>query len=156
MVKERVRTMNCTRTLCLAAALLAGGAWYSPADAQDKTQDSPLPARADIPGITPEVLVKTMVPGVPWKQAIVTRTTYQPGARIRRHYHPSQVVFLILEGTMQVQEGGKELVTLKSGDTLLIKPGTVHSHWNASKTDKLVFAEFVLVDDGQRSAVFVE
>jgi quercetin dioxygenase-like cupin family protein len=124
------------------------------ASAQD--QSNPLPKRADIPGITPEILVRTTVPGVPWKQEIVTRTTYQPGARIRKHYHPSQIVFLILEGTMGVQEDGKGAVTLKAGDTLLIPPGTIHSHWNASQTDKLVFAEFVLVDDGQRSAVFVE
>jgi quercetin dioxygenase-like cupin family protein len=150
--------MNLARSIrvafCLAIALLT--ALAAPAGAQDKAADSPLPKAAEIPGIAPEVLVKTTVPGVPWKQAIVTRTTYQPGARIRKHYHTSQIVFMILEGTMGVQEDGKEPVTLKPGDTLLIKPGTVHSHWNASKTDKLVFGEFVLVDDGQRSAVFVE
>jgi hypothetical protein len=32
----------------------------------------------------------------------------------------------------------------------------VHAHWNASTTEKLVFTEFVLVDEGQRSTVFVE
>jgi quercetin dioxygenase-like cupin family protein len=125
------------------------------ATAQD-TPTSPLPQRSEIPGIAPEILVKTTVPGVPWKQEIVTRTTYQPGARIRKHYHPSQIVFLILEGAMLVQEDGKPPVTLKAGDTLLIPPGTIHEHSNASTSDKLVFAEFVLVDDGQRSAVFVE
>jgi len=82
--------------------------------------------------------------------------TYQPGARIRKHYHTSQVVFYILDGTMVVQDDGTDPVTLKSGDSLLIKPGTVHSHWNASTTAKLVFIEFILVDEGQRSAVFVE
>jgi quercetin dioxygenase-like cupin family protein len=150
-----MRLIRPTRlALCLATAALT--VLSLPAAAQDKAADSPLPKAADIPGISPEVLVKTTVPGVPWKQEIVTRTTYQPGARIRKRYHPSQIVFMILKGTMGVQEDGKEPVTLKPGDTLLIKPGTIHSHWNASKTDKLVFAEFVLVDDGQRSAVFVE
>jgi quercetin dioxygenase-like cupin family protein len=150
-----MRLTRSTRlALCLATAALT--VLSLPAAAQDKAADNPLPKAADIPGISPEVLVKTTVPGVPWKQEIVTRTTYQPGARIRKHYHPSQIVFMILEGTMGVQEDGKEPVTLKPGDTLLVKPGTIHSHWNASKTDKLVFAEFVLVDDGQRSAVFVE
>jgi quercetin dioxygenase-like cupin family protein len=125
------------------------------ASAQD-TRTSPLPQRSDIPGIVPEILIKTTVPGVPWKQEIVARTTYQPGARIRKHYHPSQIVFLILEGTMNVQEDGKEPVILKAGDALLIPPGTIHEHSNASTSQKLVFAEFILVDDGQRSAVFVE
>jgi quercetin dioxygenase-like cupin family protein len=143
-----------TRSLCFAAAIVATALCAVAAAAQDK--GNPLPARADIPGIVPEVLIKTTVPGVPWKQAIITRTTYQPGARIRKHYHVSQIVFVIIEGAMQVQDDGKEPVTLKAGDTLLIPPGTIHSHWNASQTDKLVFTEFVLVDDGQRSAVFVE
>jgi quercetin dioxygenase-like cupin family protein len=144
--------MMTIRSFCLT--ILLAVAAVTAANAQDKS--NPLPQRADIPGIVPEVLVKTTVPGVPWKQEIVTRTTYQPGARIRKHYHTSQIVFLILEGSMLVQEDGKPPVTLKPGDTLLIPPGTVHSLANASQTDRLVFAEFVLVDDGQRSAVLVE
>jgi quercetin dioxygenase-like cupin family protein len=110
----------------------------------------------DVPGITPEVLSRTVVPGAPWKLAIATRVTYEPGARVRKHYHTSQVVFYILEGAMVVQDDGKEPVTLKPGDSLLIKPGTVHAHWNASTTGKLVFTEFILVDEGQRSVVFTE
>lgn len=126
------------------------------ANAQSNPPTSPLPQRAEIPGIVPEILIRTTVPGVPLKQMIVTRTTYQPGARIRKHYHPSQIVFYILEGTMMVQDDSKEPVSLKPGDTLLIAPGTVHAHWNASTSEKLVFAEYVIVDEGQRSAVFVE
>jgi quercetin dioxygenase-like cupin family protein len=110
----------------------------------------------DVPGITPEVLARTPVPGAPWKLAIATRVTYQPGARVRKHYHTGQVDFYILEGAMVVQDEGKDLFTLKPGDSFLIKPGTVHSHWNASTTEKLVFTEFILVDEGQRSAVFME
>jgi D-lyxose ketol-isomerase len=51
---------------------------------------------------------------------------------------------------------GKDPVTLKPGDSLLIKPGTVHAHWNASSSAKLVFTEFILFDEGQRSVVFIE
>jgi quercetin dioxygenase-like cupin family protein len=57
---------------------------------------------------------------------------------------------------MVVQNDGKEPVTLKPGETLLVKPGTVHVHWNASATAKLTFLEFVLLDEGQRSTVPVE
>jgi quercetin dioxygenase-like cupin family protein len=142
------------RQLRFAAVVAASAICVAPVSAQDKS--SPLPQASQIPGIVPQVLIKTTVPGVPWKQAIVTRTTYQPGARIRKHYHTSQIVFVIIEGSMVVQDEGKDPVTLKVGDTLLIPPGTVHAHWNASQTEKLVFNEFVLVDDGQRSAVFVE
>jgi quercetin dioxygenase-like cupin family protein len=115
-----------------------------------------LPQQSEISGITPKVLVRTDVAGAPGKIEIVSRNTYQPGAELRRHYHTSQIVFYILEGSMGVQEDGKEPVTLKPGDTLLIKPGTVHRHWNVSRTEPLVFTEFIFVDEGQRSAVFVE
>jgi quercetin dioxygenase-like cupin family protein len=66
------------------------------------------------------------------------------------------VVFYILEGAMVVQEDGREALTLKPGDAHLVRPGTVHAHWNASPSAKLVFVEFTLVDEGQRSTVFVE
>jgi quercetin dioxygenase-like cupin family protein len=142
---------------CVSIALLCAPPWTCVAGAQEQPIANELPRpRAEIPGITPEVLVRTGVPGAPGKIAIATRVTYQPGARNRKHYHTSQVVFYIVEGAMVVQDEGKDPVTLKAGDSLLIKPGTVHAHWNASTTAKLVFTEFILVDEGQRSTVFVE
>jgi quercetin dioxygenase-like cupin family protein len=140
------------------AALLAMCArtWCTSVSAQERLSGKELPQQSEISGITPKVLVRTDVAGAPGKIEIVTRNTYQPGAELRRHYHTSQIVFYILEGSMGVQEDGKEPVTLKPGDTLLIKPGTVHRHWNVSRSVPLVFTEFILVDEGQRSAVFVE
>ena len=38
-----------------------------------------------------------------------------------------------------MQDEGKDPVTLRPGDSLLIKPGTVHAHWNASSSPNLVF-----------------
>jgi len=136
----------------LAAALLPG----LRAGADDKPSGRELPRADEIPGVRPEVLARTDVPGAPGKVMIVSRTTYQPGARVRKHYHTSEVTFYILDGAMTVQDEGKEPVTLKAGDFLLIKPGTVHAHWNASTTTPLVFLEHVIVDQDQRSAVFME
>jgi quercetin dioxygenase-like cupin family protein len=139
--------------LCVSIAPLLSS--VAGAQEQHGAPELPRPS-AEIPGITPEMLVRTGVPGAAGKIAITTRVTYQPGARIRKHYHTSQIVFYILEGSMVVQDEGKDPITLKVGDSLLIKPGTVHAHWNASTTTKLVFTEFILVDEGQRSVVFVE
>jgi quercetin dioxygenase-like cupin family protein len=150
---KMARRYGAARFLLVAGSLVVGVVAASGQNAP--APELPRPA-VDIPGVTPEVLSRTVVPGVPWKMSIATRVTYQPGARVRKHYHTSQVVFYILEGTMVVQDEGKEPVTLKPGDSLLIKPGTVHSHWNGSTTGKLVFTEFILVDEGQRSAVFME
>jgi quercetin dioxygenase-like cupin family protein len=139
-----------------ALSVLCGLTWGAGSAAQDEPKGKELPQPSELRGINPEPLVRAGVPGAPGKISIVSRTTYQPGAEIRRHYHTSQIVFYILEGSMGVQEDGKETVTLKSGDTLLVTPGTVHRHWNVSRTAPLVFMEFILVDAGQRSAVFVE
>jgi quercetin dioxygenase-like cupin family protein len=145
------------RALGLAvAALLVSGSCGARALADEKPNPGELPKPAEIPGVKPDVLVRTDVPNVPGKVLIVSRTTYQPGAHVPMHYHTSQIVFYILQGTMVVQDEGKEPVTLKAGESLLIMPGTVHQHWNASSTEPLVFLEYILVDKDQRSAVFVK
>lgn len=90
---------------------------------------------------------------MPGKEFRVLRTTYAPGGRNPKHYHPSHVVFYVLEGSGIWQEDGKDPVTLKAGESLHARPGTVHAHLNASGTEKLVFLEFVIVDKGQRSTV---
>src|SRR5207247_9033234 len=130
-----------------------------PGPARAAGQNAPAPElprpAVDVPGITPEVLSRTVVPGAPWKIAIATRVTYEPGARIRKHYHTSQVVIYILECTMVVQDDGKNPVTLKAR-LAFHRAGYGTCNCNANTTSKLVFTEFILVDEGQRSAVFVE
>jgi quercetin dioxygenase-like cupin family protein len=155
-LSSRLESLMCRKKRIVRSLVVAGSVLGSAAVCAQTVPAPELPRPSvEVPGITPEVLSRTAVPGAPWKLAIATRVTYEPGARVRKHYHTSQVVFYILEGGMVVQDDGKEPTTLKPGDSLLIKPGTVHAHWNASTTAKLLFTEFILVDEGQRSAVFV-
>lgn len=90
---------------------------------------------------------------LPGKEFRVLRTTYAPAGQNPKHYHPSHVVFYVLEGSGIWQEEGQPAVTLKPGDSLHVRPGTVHAHRNASGTERLVFLEFVIVDKAQRSTV---
>ena len=90
---------------------------------------------------------------MPGKEFRVLHTTYAPGGQNPKHYHPSHVVFYVLEGSGIWQQDGKEPVTLKPGQSLHVRPGTVHAHRNASSSEKLVFLEFVIVEKGQRSTV---
>ena len=99
------------------------------------------------------LLLKSEIQGAYGKELRVFRTVYPPGAINPKHYHTSHVVFYILEGSGIWQEEDQPPVTLKAGDTLLVKPGTVHAHWNPSTSVPLVFTEFVIVDQGQRSTV---
>jgi quercetin dioxygenase-like cupin family protein len=104
-------------------------------------------------GITADPLHIFDDASMPAKEFRILRTTYAPGGQNPKHYHPSHVVFYVLEGAGVWQEDGKEAVTLKRGETLHVRPGMIHSHRNASSSEKLVFLEFVIVEKGQRSTV---
>ena len=110
-------------------------------------------AHAQRVGISAETLSSFEDATLPGREFRVLRTTYAPGGSNGRHYHVSHVVFYVLEGSGIWQEEGKPPVTLKSGDSLHARPGTVHSHRNASDTAPLVFLEFVVLEKGQRSTV---
>jgi quercetin dioxygenase-like cupin family protein len=104
-------------------------------------------------GITPEQLFVFDDPSMPAKEFRVLRTTYAPGGQNPKHYHTSHVVFYVLEGSGIWQEDGKPEVRLRPGDSLHVRPGTIHAHRNASASEKLLFLEFVIVEKGQRSTV---
>jgi len=110
-------------------------------------------AQAERQGISAATLHSFDDAAMPGKEFRVLRTTYAPGGQNPKHYHPSHVVFYVLEGAGVWQEDGKQPVTLRPGETLHVRPGTVHAHRNASSTESLVFLEFVIVDKGQRSTV---
>jgi len=110
-------------------------------------------AQAQRAGISAEQLQVFEDPGMPAKEFRVQRTTYAPGGQNPKHYHASHVVFFVLEGAGVWQEEGRNAVTLKPGESLHVRPGTVHSHRNASASEKLVFLEFVIVEKGQRSTI---
>ena len=110
-------------------------------------------ADAQRAGIGADTLQVFEDPSMPAKEFRVLRTTYAPAAHNPKHYHTSHVVFYVLEGAGVWQEDGKEPITLKAGETLHVGPGVVHSHRNASSTQRLVFLEFVVVEKGQRSTV---
>ena len=110
-------------------------------------------AQAQRIGITADPLHIFDDASMPSKEFRVLRATYAPGGQNPKHYHPSHVVFYVLEGAGVWQEDGKEPVTLKPGATLHVRPGTIHSHRNASSSEKLVFLEFVIGEKDQRSSV---
>jgi quercetin dioxygenase-like cupin family protein len=110
-------------------------------------------AQAQRQGITADPLQVFDDASMPAKEFRVLRTTYAPGGQNPKHYHPSHVVFYVLEGAGVWQEDGKAPITLRAGDSLHVRPGMVHAHRNASASEKLVFLEFVIVEKGQRSTV---
>ena len=134
------------RTKLLAAlsgAALAVSAAYAqdPKDVPHKT------------GVTPNDLVVRGVDGAENLEFIVIDVKYEPGGINRRHYHPAAVTFYVLSGTPVFQEEGKEPVTLKPGDSLLVPAGTTHSHWNPSRTQGVRWLEFIVAERGKGKSI---
>ncbi|HUQ75696.1 MAG TPA: dimethylsulfonioproprionate lyase family protein [Burkholderiales bacterium] len=134
--------MHSLLALCVVslAPALAGAQGLAGADGE----------RRGITATTPQVFEDPSMPG---KEFRLQHTTYAPSGQNPKHYHPSHVVFYVLEGSGVWQEEGKEAIVLKPGDSLHVAPGTVHAHRNASAATPLVFLEFVIVEKGQRSTV---
>ena len=97
-------------------------------------------------GITHTPLLKSTLPATPDQEVIVWDTVYAPGAINPRHLHPAAITFHVVSGTGVWQEDGKPPVTLRAGDSLFVPAGTIHTHWNPSKTDSLRFIEFIVAE----------
>ena len=138
-------------SLVLGALLISIGGHSMVAQAPSHPWQAP--GHGTAPPHQANLLLQSDLDGVYNKEIRVLRTVYPPGAANTKHYHTSHVVFYILEGEGVWQEEGKAPITLKAGDTLLVRPGTIHAHWNPSTSVTLVFSEVVIVDKGQRSTV---
>ena len=97
-------------------------------------------------GITHTALLKTALPAAPDQEVIVWDTVYAPGAINPRHLHPAAITFHVVSGTGVWQEDGKPPMTLRAGDSLFVPAGTIHTHWNPSKTEALRFIEFIVAE----------
>ena len=98
-------------------------------------------------------VVKMAAPDAPNQEISVLEMDYLPGGVTPAHLHPAAVTFYVLTGSGIFQEKGKEPVTLKAGESLFVPAGTVHSHWNASKTEPFRVLEFIVAEKGKGGAV---
>lgn len=104
-------------------------------------------------GVFPTDLIVQSVDGTENMEFIVIDVTYGPGGINRRHFHPAAVTFYVISGTPVFQEEGKEPITLKPGESLLVPAGTTHSHWNPSKTEGVRWLEFIVAEKGKGKSI---
>jgi quercetin dioxygenase-like cupin family protein len=104
-------------------------------------------------GIAHTALLRTELANSGGKEVIVWDTEYEPRAINARHLHPSAITFYVVSGTGVWLEDGKQPITLRAGDSLFVPAGTIHSHWNASSTERLRFLEFIAADKGKERAI---
>lgn len=98
-------------------------------------------------GVIPHTpLLKTIVPDTKNLEVAVYETEYAPGGINPRHLHPAAITFFVVSGTGVWQEEGKAPVTLRTGESLFVSAGTIHTHWNPSSTEHLRFLEFIVAE----------
>lgn len=87
--------------------------------------------------------------GVPGKEVVMLTVEYLPGGASLPHRHDASVFVYVLEGSLVMQVGGQEPVTLGPGGTFFENPGDVHvKSANASQTKPAKFLVFMVKDKG--------
>ena len=66
----------------------------------------------------------------------IHQTTFPPNSSMEEEVHPESThVFYILEGSMQVLQGGESIGILEVGDSVIIPAGDFHEVVNAGEED---------------------
>jgi hypothetical protein len=73
----------------------------------------------DVAGITPEVLSRTVVPGAPWKIAIATRVTYQPGAASEEQHELEAILAEATRRYGKAEMAERGIIRWNAGQTAL-------------------------------------
>ena len=100
------------------------------------------------------LLTKDLV-GIEGHEVRMWRTDIGPGGAGAKHYHPGTECVYVLEGALNLDEGGRA-VQLKAGDAHCIPPRTVLVPRNASSTALYKSLVVMIAPKGQPLAVPVK
>lgn len=85
---------------------------------------------------TATALFQTDLPDIEGREAIVLEVVYPPGVASASHRHNAHTFVYVLEGTVEMQVAGGELLKLVAGQTFYETPNDIHSvSRNASDTE---------------------
>lgn len=130
-----------------ASSLVLGFAITVLTASQAVAQAAPAGGR---PSTSAAVLMTKDLPNIEGKEVTVSEITYPPGFASAPHRHDANTFVYVLEGTMQMQVGGGEVLTLKPGQTFYESPTDVHAtSKNASATQPAKILVFMVKDKGK-------
>lgn len=110
-------------------------------------QPAPAAGRATTSALA---LLSKDLPNIEGKEVTISEITYPPGFASAPHRHDANTFVYVLEGTMQMQVGGGEVLTLKPGQTFYESPTDVHAtSKNASTTQPAKILVFMIKDKGK-------
>src|SRR5438876_6519546 len=128
--------MNKWRSFCLAFAVLLV---RSPAMAQEQSV------------VKPQLLLSEIVQGMPKgdrQEVRVLMASFQPGDKTLFHTHRFPVTVYVLEGAFTMQMEGREPVTVKAHQVMMMPPHVKMMGHNGSSTDPLRLVVFYVSDPG--------
>lgn len=135
------KTRAVVATLMFAFALVHA----APAAAQAPAAGAAKPAST-----SSLALLAKDLPNIEGKEVTISEITYPPGFASAPHRHDANTFVYVLQGTMQMQVGGGEVLTLKAGQTFYESPTDVHAtSRNASATEPAKILVFMLKDKGK-------
>lgn len=121
--------------LALGSAVV--GSWLAPVGV----------AVAEPPTVTP-LFARDLV-GAPDREVVMMTVEYGPGGADPVHRHDAQAFVYVVEGTVEMQVEGGELVTLTPGETFYEAPDDLHVVGrNASGTKPAKFVVVLIKDKG--------
>src|SRR5437899_12970347 len=126
--------MNNWRSFCLPFAVLLV---MSPAMAQEQSV------------VKPQLLLSEIVQGMPKgdrQEVRVLMASFQPGDKTLFHTHRFPVTVYVLEGAFSLEMEGREPVTVKVGEAMIMRPNVKMTGDNHSSTDPCRLGNFNVGD----------
>ena len=111
---------------------------------------------AQQPEIKRTELLRTELPGVEGKEAVVFMAEIPPGVVTGKHRHPGNELIYVLEGSYVLDVDGKGAIPLKAGDARHAPPGEVHAAKSVGSTQRSKVLVFLIAEKGQPLAIPVQ
>lgn len=111
---------------------------------------------AQQPGIKRTELLRTELPGLEGKEAVVFIAEIPPGLATGKHYHPGNELIYVLQGSYILEVEGKGPIPLKAGDARHAPPGEVHEAKTFGSPGPSKVIVFLLAEKGKPLATSVK
>ena len=98
-------------------------------------------------------LLRTDLPGVDGKEAVVFMAEIPPGVVTGKHRHPGNELIYVLEGSYVLEVDGKGAIPLKAGDARHAPPGEVHAAKSLGSPRASKVLVFLIAEKGQPLAI---
>jgi quercetin dioxygenase-like cupin family protein len=101
--------------------------------------------------IKPQLLLSEIVQGMPKgerQEVRVLRASFQPGDKTMFHTHRFPVTVYVLEGAFTLEMEGREPITVKAGQAMVMPPRVKMTGYNRSSIEPLRLVIFSVSDPG--------